>query len=132
MDSSLPRPEHGVYWLENRGGYPFESHFLAPMYGAHRAVAADFDRDGDLDVLAVSFLPRQMFPRQVDSDSVVLLEQTAPGRFVRHALKRGACDHTTCAAGDLLGRGRIDFITGTFTFGETAADSVTIWKNRGR
>ncbi len=132
MDNNLMRPEHGVHWLENRGRFPFAHHRLATLCGAHRAVAADFDGDGDLDVVAVSFLPRKVFPRQQDMDSIILLEQVAPGRFVRHALERGACDHVTCAAGDLFGTGRIDFVTGSFTLGDRVADSVTLWRNRGR
>jgi hypothetical protein len=132
MDNNLIRPEHGVHWLENRGRFPFTYHRLATLFGAHRAVAADFDGDGDLDVLAVSFLPRKVFPRQQDLDSVILLEQVAPGRFVRHALQRGACDHVTCAAGDIFGRGRVDFVTGNFTLFTRAGDSVTLWRNRGK
>ena len=48
-------------------------------------MAADLDGDGDLDVLAVSFLPEMGFPqrKQLDLDAVVILEQTAPGKFAR-------------------------------------------------
>jgi hypothetical protein len=132
MDSNLIRSDHGVHWLENRGRFPFVHHRLTTMYGAHRAVAADFDGDGDLDVLAVSFLPEKMFPYQQDLDSIVLLEQVAPGKFVRHSLQQGACDHATCAVGDLFGTGRIDFATGNFTFSNRATDSLTIWRNLGK
>ena len=132
VDNNLLRPDHGVQWLENRGGFPFVHHPLAPMYGAHRAVAADFDGDGDLDVVAVSFLPRRVFPEQKNIDSIVLLEQVGPGRFVRHALERGSCDHVTCAAGDLFGEGRVDFVTGNFALFESTADSLTFWRNRGK
>jgi hypothetical protein len=131
MDNNLLRPDHGVQWLENRGTFPFTHHPLTPMCGVHRAVAADFDGDGRLDVLAVSFLPRKVFPQQKDFDSVVLLRQVAPGKFERHALKRGGCDHVTCAAGDLFGEGRVDFVTGNFALFEQASDSVTLWRNRG-
>jgi hypothetical protein len=131
-NTGLIRPEHGVYFLENRGGFPFAARKLATLYGAHRAVPGDFDGDGDLDVVAVSLLPREFFPGHTDHDAVLLLEQVAPGRFERHALKRGGCDHATVAAGDLSGEGRVDFVTGNFTFLGRANDSVTIWRNRGR
>jgi hypothetical protein len=132
MDNNLIRPEHGVQWLENRGSFPFVHHPLAPLFGAHRAVAADFDGDGDLDIVAVSFLPQRVFPQQKDLDSIILLEQTAPGEFVRHSLQRGACDHPTCAAGDLFGSGRIDFVTGNFALFTNVADSIKLWRNQGR
>jgi hypothetical protein len=131
VDNNLIRPEHGVHWLENRGGYPFVAHRLTTLYGAHRAVAGDFTGRGRKDVVAVSFLPRRVFPSQGDIASVVLLEQVEPGRFVRHCLERGACDHVTCAAGDVFGTGRTDFVTGNFTLGTTATDSITIWRNQG-
>jgi hypothetical protein len=132
MDNNLIRPEHGVHWLENRGRFPFVHHRLTTMYGAHRAVAADFTGDGKLDVVAVSFLPEKVFPQRQDLDAIVLLEQVAPGRFVRHSLKRGACDHVTCAAGDVFGTGRMDFVTGNFTLSAGLSDSLTIWRNQGK
>jgi hypothetical protein len=129
LDNNLIRPEHGVYLLENHGKFPFVSRKLATLFGAHRAVAADFDGDGDLDIVAVSLLPSKVFPRQKDLDAVILLEQVAPGRFERHTLKRGGCDHPTVAAGDITGEGRIDFVTGNFTLFERVEDSITIWRN---
>jgi hypothetical protein len=131
-NTGLIRPEHGVYLLENRGGFPYADRKLAALPGAHRAVPADFDGDGDLDVVAVSLLPREFFASQKDHDAVLFLEQVAPGRFERHSLKRGGCDHATVAAGDLSGEGRIDFVTGNFTFFGKMDDSVTVWRNRGR
>ena len=36
-------PYHGVQWLENRGALPVRRTTPSPpLYGAHRAVAADF------------------------------------------------------------------------------------------
>jgi FG-GAP-like repeat len=127
------KPYHGVQWLENRGRFPFVHHPIAPLYGAHRAVAADFRGNGKLDIVAVSFLPAGAFPQRTerDLDAVVYLEQTAPGQFARHSLETGTCDHVTCAAGDVFGTGRIDLVTGQFGF--TSSDrAITIWKNQGR
>jgi VCBS repeat protein len=132
LDNNLIRPEHGVYLLENHGTFPFVARKLATLFGAHRAVAADFDGDGDLDIVAVSLLPSKVFPRQKDLDAIILLEQVAPGQFERHTLKRGGCNHATVVAGDLFGEGRIDFVTGNFTLFENVDDSITIWRNQGR
>ncbi|MBW8885858.1 MAG: VCBS repeat-containing protein, partial [Planctomycetia bacterium] len=60
----LLKPYHGVAWLENEGRFPFTHHRLMSLYGASRAVAADFDGDDDLDIVAVSFLPRLEFPER--------------------------------------------------------------------
>jgi hypothetical protein len=128
----LFKPYHGVQWLENKGGLKFEHHPLAPMYGVHRAVAADLFGSGRKDVVAVSFLPDDKFPdrRKRQADALIVLEQVAPGKFERHSLETVDCDHATCAVGDLYGTGRLDLVVGNFN--SRATDSpVTVWKNMG-
>ncbi len=130
----LLKPYHGLTWLENRGHYPFTPHRLADACGAGSPVAADFDGNGLVDIAFVSFLPAEFFPQRQELrlDAVVLLEQVAPGRFVRHALERETCDHLTCVAGDLYGTGRPDLVVGDFIRGGPPAGGVTIWRNRGK
>lgn len=116
MDSRYLKPYHGVHWLENRGTYPFEPHTLTTMPGVMRAVAADFDGDGLLDIAAVSWLPGNRFPERAELglDSIVVLRQTKPGQFSRYWLEKGQCDHPSCAVGDLMGDGRMHLVTGNF------------------
>jgi hypothetical protein len=131
----LLKPYHGVSWLENRGRFPFEYHPLTTLYGATRAVAADFTGKGRKDIVAVSFLPPEGFPRRKELrlDAVVLLERTASGEYVRHSLETVACDCFTCAAGDLFNDGRIHLVTGAFslTGKHPINKAVTIWENCG-
>src|SRR5262249_28240680 len=139
LDDNVLKPYHGVGWLENRGGFPFTYHRLADLYGAERAVAADLDGDGLLDVVAVSWLPASGFPRRTELglDSVLLLRQARPGVFESYSLETGTCDHPTCALGDLFGNGQVDLVIGNHYFSEGAASSaVVVWQNgaeaRGR
>jgi hypothetical protein len=126
------KPYHAIQWLENRGRFPFVHHPITPMFGVHRAVAADFRGIGKLDIAAVCYLPGDRFPmrRPLRLDSVIYLEQTAPGEFARHSLETITCDHVTCAAGDLFGTGKIDLVTGALVF-DRAEHALTIWKNLG-
>lgn len=130
----LLKPYHGVTWLENRGTFPFTGHRLADLPGATRALAADIDADGDLDAVAVTFLPPQARAAGATDglDSVVLLEQTAPGVFARHAVETGRHEHMTCVLGDWTGDGRVRLVTGTFCMpGEPGGrPAVTVWEPR--
>lgn len=129
----LLKPYHGVQWLENRGTFPFVHHWLTPMYGAMHAVAADFTGKGSKDIAVVSFLTSDRFPQRKQGrlDSIILLEQTAPGQFVRRSLETVSCDHFTCAVGDIHGDGAPRLLTGSFSFseGEKLSQAVTVWEN---
>ncbi len=133
LDSFFHHPDHGVQWLENRGTFPFVHHPITTMPGVSRAVAADFDGDGRMDVAAVSWLPRESFADRaaLQLDSILVLRQTAPGQFARNWLERGSCDHPTCAVGDLMGDGRMHLVTGNHYFSDppARADAITIWHN---
>jgi hypothetical protein len=136
FDEGILKPYHGIHWLRNRGAFPFEDQLLTSMYGVHRAVAADFQGKGRLDIVAVSLLPASLFPmrREMDLDAVVYLEQTSPGKFVRHSLETISCDHATCVAGAWDGDGKIHFATGNFCLSDKDRidTMVTLWKNRGK
>jgi hypothetical protein len=128
----LLKPYHGVQWLENRGAFPFVHHPLTSMYGAVNAVAVDFAGKGKKDIAVVSFLSSDRFPQREPGrlDSLILLEQTAPGQFVRHSLETVSCDHFTCASGDIYGDGKPRLLTGSFSFLENAklSQAVTVWE----
>jgi hypothetical protein len=129
------KPYHSIQWLQNRGRFPFQHHHLAAMPGVCRAVAADLRGVGRKDVVAVNFLPPEMFPQRKELGlcSVLLLEQSAPGRFDRHVLETVTCDHFTCALGDLDGSGSIDLVTGNFCWATKyeSPEAITVWKNAG-
>jgi hypothetical protein len=130
FDDHILKPYHGIRWLENRGGFPFVEHFLAPLAGVHRALAVDLDGDGDLDVVASAFTPgaSSLDPRL---PSLVWLEQTRPGQWKRHTLETGHLTHATLDAADFDGDGDIDLVVGNFVDGETSDTWAEVWENLG-
>ena len=114
-DNWYVNTSHGIQWLENRGDLQFAYHRLADMPGVYRALPGDFDGDGDLDVLAVAWLPPPVMPSSLlDAPlvSILCLEQTEPGTFVRHTLESDSPLYATVEAADFDGDGDLDFAVG--------------------
>lgn len=115
FDNLYANPSHGVQWLENLGGQEFAYHRLADLPGAYRALGGDFDNDGDTDVVVAAWLPRQVMPpelRESPLTSLILLEQTSPGSFVRHTLETGSPHYAAMEVADFDGDGDLDFVAG--------------------
>ncbi len=53
--SPVKKYYHGIRILMNDGKNNFKIAQFFPFYGASKAVARDFDRDGDLDIAAIEF-----------------------------------------------------------------------------
>lgn len=112
-DNWYVNPSHGVQWLENRGDLNFAYHRLTDLPGAYRALAGDFDGDGDQDIIAVVWLPPMAKPASLlDSTpvSILALERTQRGTFACHILESGAPYYATLEIGDFDEDGDLDFV----------------------
>lgn len=67
----VPKFYHGIRIFENDGNNNFDEVYFYPMYGAQKAMAADFNNNGRLDIAAIAFFPD--YSEQIP-ESFVLLE----------------------------------------------------------
>lgn len=136
FDNGYANRSHGVQWLENLGEVQFRYHRIADVPCLYRAVAIDFDADGDQDIVAVANVPSGVNPaafRNSSPASIVLLEQTHSMHFELRVLERGTPNYPALDVGDFNQDGRMDFVVGAQLFDESSTKTMvprlSIWWN---
>ncbi|MEO8428031.1 MAG: VCBS repeat-containing protein [Verrucomicrobiota bacterium] len=114
---SPPKKYHGIRIYLNKGDDRFELAFFYPLNGAFKAVARDFDQDGDLDIAAISFYPDyQKSPKE----SFVYLENKGGMRFRASTFRQCISGRwLTMDVDDLDGDGDLDIVLGSYIHGPT-------------
>lgn len=132
FDSMLPKAYHSIQWLENDGELNFRHHSIARMPGVHAARAADFDQDGDLDIVACAYMSQMEDP--IEFDSLVYLENNGQFEFTKYAMETGRLIYPNLKIADIDGDGRLDFAAGTCSFAtpEPGDPPLRIYLNRGK
>jgi hypothetical protein len=116
--SRILKPYHGVRILENDGDNNFTEKYFFPVYGAARAEVADFDSDGDLDVLVTSnFADFARHPER----AIVFLQNAGNYSFRPFAFSVAARNQwNLTAVADLNGDGAPDILVGAMDLGNIA------------
>src|SRR5439155_5840514 len=109
---------HGVRLLLNEGTNGFKEKFFYPMEGAYKALPADYDLDGDLDIVVISFYPD--FSKGKEAENFVYLENKGNLQFAPHTFEEALPGRWMVKdADDLDGDGDIDIVIGSFVMGPT-------------
>ena len=136
FDSFVLKPYHSLIWLENKGQFPFLSHTLTTMPGIHRALPADLDGDGDLDIVACAMVPHSLLPPPTETgglDALIWLEHTDDGQYLRHAIQATAPVYVALAVTDLDDDQDLDIIVGCFyEAAQTTMPQAIAFYNLGR
>jgi FG-GAP-like repeat len=123
--SEVLKPYHGVYIFLNDGKNNFTQKYFFPINGCYKAMARDFDGDGDLDLAVISFFAD--YARQPE-EGFVYLENKGDYNFKPYTLPEGKLGRwLTMDAADLDGDGKTDIILGNFSIAPSFIKSKQIW-----
>ena len=125
--STILKPYHGVYIFLNDKTNHFKQRYFFPVNGCYKAIARDFDGDGDLDISAISFFAD--YAKQPE-EGFVYLKNTGNFNFLPYTIPEGKLGRwLTMDAGDFDGDGKIDLVLGNFSIGPVMEKSSVNWKN---
>lgn len=125
---SPPKPYHGIRIYSHQQDGSYKETFFYPMHGAFKAVARDFDEDGDLDIAAVSFFPDY---GQSPRESFIYLENNGRMEFTASTFRECIAGRwLTLDAGDVDGDGDIDIALGSLVEMPTIVPAflTELWK----
>ena len=115
--SVIRKNYHGIRIYLNDGRDNFENTFFYPLYGASKAIARDFDNDGDLDIAASAFYHNDDNPEH----SFIYLLNSGSLDFTAYATPEASLGKwLTMDVGDYDRDGDLDIFLGSYfhTFGE--------------
>lgn len=113
---------HGIRIYLNDGKNHFKEAYFFPMNGAYKAIARDFDGDGDLDIAAISFYPDY---RSNSKEGFVYLRNKGNLEFEAFSFPESIKGRwLTMDAGDLDGDGDLDLVLGAYDIGPSYVPSM--------
>jgi FG-GAP-like repeat len=123
--SQVLKPYHGIYIYLNDGKNNFTQQFFYHMNGCYKALARDYDNDGDLDIAAISFFAD--YSKNQD-EGFLYLKNEGGNSFKPYSLPESRTGRwLTMDAGDLDGDGKIDLVLGNFSYGPVMMQPKVDW-----
>jgi hypothetical protein len=114
-DSRIFKPYHGLYIFKNMGNWNFKQQWFYPINGLTKAIAADFDGDGDFDIITSAFFADF---KDNPGEGCVYFEQDKPFSFKAHAIPVSKYGRWfSMDVGDYNNDGKPDVLLGNYATG---------------
>jgi VCBS repeat protein len=124
--SVILKPYHGVYIYLNDGHNHFRPSYFYPIDGCYKAMARDFDGDGDMDLAVIAFFADY---KGHPEEGFVYLENEGRMAFRPYSLPAAKSGRwLTMDAGDVDGDGKLDLVLGNFSLGPSLSPAAVNWK----
>jgi hypothetical protein len=113
--SKVLKPYHGMYIYLNQGDFRYKQAYFYPINGCTKAVATDYDLDGDLDIMTIAFFADL---KHNPAEGCVYFEQKTALHFQPHALPVHSFGRWICMdVNDWDRDGDPDVVLGNFSQG---------------
>ncbi len=110
---SLLKPYHGIYIFIQTENFKFKQKDFLPLHGAYKVIPADFDMDGDIDLVVISFFPD--YKKPLTGDFVFF--ENRKSKFIPHTIDlKNKGRWITLDHGDIDQDEDLDIILGALTF----------------
>lgn len=114
-DSRILKPYHGLYIYKNLGDFDFKQEWFYPINGCTKAIAADFDNDGDLDIATIAFFADM---KNNPAEEFIYFQQDKAKQFKPHAVPVSQYGRwMTMAVNDVNKDGKPDILLGNYASG---------------
>lgn len=124
--STILKPYHGVYIFVNDGNNNFTQQFFYHINGCYKAVARDFNGDGNIDIAAIAYFAD--YARQ-PGEGFVYLQSKGGLNYTAYSLPATNTGRwITMDVADITGDGKPDILLANCSIGPTISKSSFNWK----